>query len=217
MNTENGTNWGKKPTTPQNKVQNPQNRPLTREEAQRRQRAAQRKQARRGVLVARLIFMAFVYVVACGVIIGVVALMYSGSATAGRRLEVVDSEGETIYAESAVTGYINGTQYISATGLSSLCDFTLAGDSKEVTMYFHDIGQQLAFTDRSAVVEINGEKKRLSSEIIFKKDYYIPLELIENYFCGITIEQGKTGEILLSVEEGGLSLRSVAQSETTPA
>ncbi len=211
MNTENGTNWGKNPTAPQNNVQNShRRRPLTREEALRR------RQARRSVLVARLIFMALVYVLSCALIVGVVALMYSGSGASGRRLEVVDSKGNTLYTEAASACYIDGAQYISATGLSALCDFTLAGDSKEVTMYFHDIGQQISFSDRSAVVEINGEKKRLSSEIVFKSDYYIPLELIENYFNGVTIEQGKTGTISVSAA-GGISLRSWIQSETEPA
>lgn len=218
MNTENGTNWGKKPTTPQNKVQNPpQKRPLTREQALRRQREAQRRRERRSVLIARLIFMAMVYLVVCAIMTGVIALMYSGSSADGKRLLVLDAEGETLHSVPASVGYIDGAQYISATGLSALCDFTLAGDSKEVTMYFHNIGQQISFTDRSAVVEINGEQKRLSSKIIFKNDYYIPLELIEDYFCGVTIGQSKSGAITVSLAEEGLSLRTMTQSDTTPA
>ncbi len=216
MSMENRTNWVENQTAPQNNGRN--RRPLTKEEAQqRREKAEQRRRARRNVLVARLIFMVVVYVFTCALFAGVLALMYSGSYSSGRRLEVVDAKGETLYAESAANSYIDGKQYISATGLSALCDFILAGDSKEVTMYFHDIGQHISFTDRSAVVEINGEKKRLMSEVFFKNDYYIPLELIENYFCGVTIEQGKAGTILVSVTEEGLSLRCWQQSETEPA
>ena len=216
MSTENRTNWVENPTAPQNNGQN--RRRLTKEEAQqRREIAEKRRRARRSVLVARLIFMAVIYVLICAIFAGVLALMYSGSYAGGRRLEVVNAEGETLYSESAASGYIDGKQYISATGLSALCKFTLAGDSKEVTMYFHDIGQHISFTDRSAVVEINGEKKRLSSEVFFKNDYYIPLELIENYFCGVTIEQGKAGTLLISATGDGLSLRSWQQTETEPA
>ncbi len=218
MNTEKSTNRGARPRAPQGNVNRPPvRRRLTREEwEERKRREEARRKERREVFLARLSVVLVIYAVACILIAGLVTVIYRGNDGGGTSVQILGKDGKAVYTEQYVTSYKNGTQYISATGLSKLYDFTLAGDSKQVTMYFHNIGEKIAFTDDSCVVEINGERRRLSTAIIFQNDYYIPVELIKNYFNGVKIGRSKAGAVTLA-KEGRLSLRSFEQTDTEPS
>ncbi len=218
MNTEKSTNGGVKQRVPQSRVQKaPVRRKLTREEwEERKRREEERRKERRSVFLARTVVVLVIYLAACIMIAGLVTVLYRGNSGGGTSVQILGNDGKAVYTEAAYTSYRDGAQYISATGLSELYDFTLAGDSNQVTMYFHNIGEKIVFTDNSYVVEINGVKRRLSSAIVFKNDYYIPLELIKNYFNGITIGRSKRGAITLAAE-GKLSLRSFEQTATEPS
>lgn len=225
MSAENNTNWGKQPNKAQNiakkSAKKPQKRPLTPEEEARRRRALAKRKQKRETFFARLILCAAIYAAFCLAITGFVITRYRGSdvSSYAASLVVADKKGDALYKIPASQADIHGVEYISASALSSLYKFTLAGDKNEVTLHFHNIDQSISLFKDSAVVEMNGEKVRLGAKIIFTNDYYIPLELIENYFDGAIIERDtKKGVITLSQnEEVDFTLRLHLPQLTTPA
>lgn len=225
MNAENNTNWGKQPKKAQNiakkRAKKPQKRPLTPEEEAKRRRALERRRRKRETFFARLILCVAIYMAFFIAITGFVVTRYRGSKVSdyAAALVVADNEGKALYKIPAAQADINGVEYISASALSTLYKFTLAGDKNEVTLHFHNIDQSISLFKNSAVVEINGENVRLGAKIIFTNDYFIPLELIENYFDGAIIERDtKKGVITLSQNEKvDFTLRLHLPQLTTPA
>ena len=226
MSTENSTNRGKPPVKPHNipqKRQNPPRRPLTEEQIDaRNKRLAKQERLRREkreTFFARLSLCLIIYVVFC-ILTGlfVYSLYTGGSAAEGDRMVIADSEGNSIKKITAARANIDGVQYVSASDLSLLYRFTLAGDKKQVTLYFHNIDQSISLYKDSAAVEINGSMIRLGANIVFTDDYYIPVELIETYFYGAIIER-ENGTTTLSRkgEDDGFTLRVHAPEAPIPA
>lgn len=205
MDGQNNTNWAKQPHKSQNIAKNsadyPPRRPPNPQTEERRRRELARRRQRRETFFARLIFGAAVYLAFLLVIAGFVFSLYRGSASGSGAADLVvaDADGKELARLPSSRADLNGVEYVSASALSAVYDFTLAGDKNEVTLHFHNIGQSLSLFRDSAVVEMNGEKIRLGARIIFTDDYYIPLELIENYFNGAIIERdGGKGVTTLS-------------------
>lgn len=200
MEGQNNTNGVREPRNAQNIAENSKTaapkRRLSPAEEERRRRAAEIRRNKRETFFARLLFGAAIYFAFFLAIAGFVFSLYRGSANSAGAMSLVvaGSEGEELCTVSAKKADVNGVEYISAEALSFIYDFTLAGDMNTVTMHFHNLGQSLTLFRDSAVVEMNGEKIRLGSKIIFTDDYYIPLELIENYFNGAIIERDSEEE-----------------------
>ena len=226
MNTENNTNRGKRPQKTQNidpKRPAAPKKPLTQEQIDARNKriaeAERKRRERRETFFARLSLCLIIYVVFCIVTALFVYSLYNGGgADAGYRLYIEDNKGNNIKKISASASNINGFQYISASDLALLYKFTLAGDKEQVTLYFHNIDQNVSLYKNSSVVEINGSKVRLSTDIFFTDDYYIPVEMIETYFHGAIIKREK-GITTLSRrgEDDGFTLRVHAPVPAVPA
>ncbi|MBR6594131.1 MAG: hypothetical protein IKK83_02985 [Clostridia bacterium] len=230
MNSENNTNRGSRPVNTQNigihNAQNPQNPPLRRrklteeEIAERKIKEAERRRERRQTFFVRFVFGAAVYLVCCLLIVGIVAALYlSSGGESTPALSIVNGQDKELYRIPADSFIMDGTPYISATGLAYLYDFTLAGDKNQVTLHFHNIDQSISLYKDSSSVLINGSFVRIGAPIIFKNDYYIPMELIKNYFVGAIISyDSKKGVAKLSVAgDVGFTLTVHAPTETVPA
>lgn len=225
MNAENHTNWVNNADKAHNVAKKApsgaQKRPVSPQAAERMRRAAERRRRKRETFFVRLAFCAAIYLTVCLMITLFVVSLYRGSTVSddAARISVKDSSGKELCRLSAEKANVNGVEYISASALSRLYRFTLAGDKNEVTLHFHNIGQSVSLHRDSAVVEISGEGVRLGAKIIFTDDYYIPLELIENYFNGAIIERdGNKGVITLSQNaEADFYLRLQLPQETVSA
>ncbi len=190
-------------------------------DAARKRKAMQERlrRERKETFFARLSLCLIIYVAFCLLTALFVYSLYTGGDSAlENKLVITDSEGKAIETISASASNIDGVQYVSASDLALLYKFTVAGDKEQVTLYFHNIDQSLSLFKNSSAVEINGSTVRLSSNIIFTDDYYIPLELIENYFYGaiITREAGKT-TFYRSGENDGFTLRVALPTPAVPA
>ncbi len=226
MSTENNINRGKAPEKTHNVAPKQAVKPkkvLTPEQIDaRNKRIAEAQRLRREKIetfFARFTLCIIIYVVIC-LLTGffVYSLYNGGGAEQGYRLYIADSKGTPVKKISAAASNIDGVQYISATNLSLLYKFTLAGDKNQVTLYFHNIDQSISLYKNSAAVEINGSMVRLSSAIIFTDDYYIPVELIETYFYGAIIKREKGITTLSRTgEDDGFTLRIHAPQPAVPA
>lgn len=188
--------------------------------AERRIKAAERKRERRQTFFVRFLFGTAVYLLCCLLIVGIVAALYlGGDKGSSLSLSVVDGKGEELCRISGDSFIIDGTPYVSATGLACLYDFTLAGDKNQVTLHFHNVDQSISLYKDSSLVLINGSLVRIGAPIVFKNDYYIPLELIKNYFVGAIISyDGAKGIAKLSAAgDVSFSLTVHAPTETVPA
>ena len=220
MGSENNINRGKAPQSTHNVAHSgaPKRvRRLTPEEIEERKlKLAERKRERRATLVARLIFGGVVYLVCCIVIAGVALSAYFWSSESElAELNIVDAKGNVLYEAKDEAFIINNVPYVSATGLAKIYDFTLAGDKTRVSMHFHNVDESISFTKDSTGVYINGQPVRLTSPIIFTDDYYIPLELIRNYFLGATIRYDKEeGVATLSANKEAFTLKLHPSVET---
>lgn len=207
MGTENNTNRGFAPEKTHNVAPSGTRRTVRRltpeEIEERRAKAAEQRRQRRETFFARLIFGAMVYLLCTLIIFGFVASLYFWTESPEiLTLEILDGRGEVLETVEGDEFIINNVPYVSATALSGIYDFTLAGDKNRVSLHFHDAEESLSLTKDSSSVEINGCKVRLSAPIIFTDDYYIPLELIRNYFNGVTIVYDSEEETArLSVDE----------------
>lgn len=225
MGSENNTNWVNNADKAHNVAKKApsgaQKRPLSPQERERLHRAEERRRRKRETFLVRFAFCAAVYLMVCLIITGFVVSLYRSSTVSddAARIVVADGNGKKLYELSAAEANVNGVEYISASALSKLYDFTLAGDKNEVTLHFHNIGQSVSLHRDSAVLEMNGESIRLGAKIIFTGDYYIPLELIENYFNGAIIERDDDkGVITLSQNsEAAFYLRLQLPQETVSA
>lgn len=225
MSAENHTNWVSNADKAHNVAQKApsgaQKRPVSPQAAERMRRAAERRRRKRETFLVRLAFCAAIYFTVCLLIAGFVVSLYRGSTVSddAARIVVKDSNGKELCKLAAEDANVNGVEYISASALSKLYSFTLAGDKNEVTLHFHNIGQTVSLHKNSAAVEVGGESVRLGAKIIFTDDYYIPLELIENYFNGAIIERdSKKGVITLSQNaEASFYLRLQLPQETVSA
>lgn len=192
MGTENNTNRGIAPKRTHNVAPSgasTRGRRLTPEEIEERKRkAAEARRERRSVFFARFVFGTIVYALCGLVIFGFVASLYLWTEESELlTLNVTDPKGEVLHTATGDGFIINNVPYVSATALAEIYDFTLAGDKNRVSLHFHNGEDSLSLVKDSSAVEVNGCKVRLSAPIVFTDDYYIPLELIRNYFNGVTI------------------------------
>ena len=224
MNTENNTNRGINHQKAHNIAPNngkKRVRRLTPEEIEaRRIQAEELRIEKRQTFIVRFIFGTLVYLLCCGIIFGAVFSMYFRSEEPDiLTLQVLDTKGNVLSTSEGDKFIINNVPYISATELSYLYDFTLAGDKTRVSLHFHNADESLSLTKDSTAVSINGSSVRLTAPIIFTDDYYIPLELIRNYFNGVTIVYDNEEETArLSVKPDLKSyLRLYTQNDTPQA
>lgn len=109
--------------------------------------------------------------------------------------------------------------YVSLTDLDKLCDFSVAGDDKALTLMLRGSGETLECFANSSFMYINGTPARLSAPILYEdREYYIPVELLEQYFSGFDIlyEKGVCA-ISLAKENGGvLELKFKTQKVSEP-
>lgn len=107
-------------------------------------------------------------------------------------LRVVESDGETRIASYSVEEANNRYGlYVPYSVLASHCDFGVAGDSEQVTLYLPDAGGStgsILCNRDSSLIEINGSSVRLPSPVLFAgSDYLLPVSLFENYLTGLDI------------------------------
>ena len=107
-------------------------------------------------------------------------------------LRVMDSDGETRIASYSVDEANNRYGlYVPYSVIAPYCNFGVAGDSEQVTLYLPDAGGvtgSILCNRDSSLIEINGNPVRLSSPILFEgDDYLLPVSLFESYLSGLDI------------------------------
>lgn len=100
---------------------------------------------------------------------------------------VYDDDDETKYSQESV--FINGALYIPYAELDKIGDFIITGDSSSITIISGTSDDYCTLYDGSLFMYVGNVPFRLTSPVIFgDSDYYIPIEIVENYMLGMTVE-----------------------------
>lgn len=91
--------------------------------------------------------------------------------------------------------YDNETVYVNFTVLRDYCGFYESGDRKEFRYILPSDGSQFTVTDRSAMVNMNGNIIYMDAPaIVTEGQLYLPLDFVDHYIEGISIEHQKRTE-----------------------
>jgi len=117
-------------------------------------------------------------------------------------INLINQKGKTIAASSVKQANKSYGLYISLTDLDKLCDLSVAGDGDKLTVMLRKSGESLECYTNSSFMYINGNPARLSIPILYENyEYYLPVELLEQYFIGIDIVYEK-GVCTMSLVDG---------------
>ncbi|HPE95202.1 MAG TPA: hypothetical protein PLT66_03955 [Bacillota bacterium] len=98
-----------------------------------------------------------------------------------------DDDDKTKYSQESV--FINGALYIPYAELDKIGDFIITGDSHRITIISGTSDDYCTLYDDSLFMYVGNVPFRLTSPVIFgDSDYYIPIEIVENYMLGVTVE-----------------------------
>ena len=122
--------------------------------------------------------------------------------TALYSLRVLESDGETRIASYSVEEANNRYGlYAPYSVLAPYCDFGVAGDSEQITLYLPDAGGStgsILCNRNSSLVEINGSPVRLSAPVLFVgDDYLLPISLFESYLSGLDISYDEEKQLCI--------------------
>lgn len=103
-------------------------------------------------------------------------------------LQVIDSETDkTLFSYSASRANNSYGLYLSYEDLSEYCNFGVAGDEKQVTLYLTATDSIVCYKN-SSLLSVNGNTVRISAPVLFEGDNYLfPVTLFENYLSGVEV------------------------------
>ena len=103
-------------------------------------------------------------------------------------LEVVDAETDKrLFNYSAGRANNSYGLYLSYRDLSDYCDFGIAGDDSQITLFLSEKDSIICYRNSSRL-SVNGNTVRISSPILFEEDdYLLPVSLFETYLTGVTV------------------------------
>lgn len=196
---------------------------LTPEQLEAKKRAEDKKKAaakrKRETFYLRLALTLVIYLILCLIIAGLISVLYNSGAEKGKSYSLTLMLDETkVYTAGTAEMKADGGLYLPVEQLSEICPITVAGDSKELLIYFHDGDQTLTVTKDSAAVSVNGTPVRLDSKVIFSNnDVKLPVELFERYVNGITVSYNEdTAVCTLSKSSNSAVRLKLSAPEATP-
>ena len=111
-----------------------------------------------------------------------------GTGTSLYSLTAVDAETETtLFSYSAARANNSYGLYLSYKDLAKYCDFGIAGDDSQVTLFLSEKDSIVCYRN-SSLLSVNGNTVRISAPVLFEEDdYLIPVSLFESYLTGVTV------------------------------
>lgn len=111
-------------------------------------------------------------------------------------LEAVDAETDKkLFSYSAGRANNSYGLYLSYQDLSQYCDFGIAGDATQVTIYLSEKDSIVCYRN-SSLLSVNGNTVRISSPVLFEEDdYLLPVSLFETYLTGVTVTYDTSSKV----------------------
>ncbi len=140
--------------------------------------------------VFAVVFLLFVmYAILLALVAGGVLYSFNKSGRSPQAYSLrLNSEGKRLYyfdAEEVNNAY---GFYVPFENLSVLCDLSIIGDKDKIIVSVNDSSGSVVCSNNSSLVYVNHNPVRLSSPVLFYNDFLLPVELIDNYFLGLTVE-----------------------------
>lgn len=103
-------------------------------------------------------------------------------------LEAIDAETDKrLFSYSAGRANNSYGLYLSYSDLSDYCDFGIAGDDSQITLFLSEKDSIICYRN-SSLLSVNGNTVRIPSPILFEEDdYLLPVSLFETYLTGVTV------------------------------
>ena len=103
-------------------------------------------------------------------------------------ITAVDAETETrLFSYSAGRANNSYGLYLSYKDLANYCDFGIAGDDSQVTIFFSEKDSIVCYKN-SSLLSVNGNTVRISAPVLFEEDdYLLPVSLFESYLTGVEV------------------------------
>ena len=103
-------------------------------------------------------------------------------------LEAIDAETETkLFSYSAGRANNSYGLYLSYNDLAKYCDFGIAGDSQQITLFLSEKDSIVCYRN-SSLLSVNGNTVRISAPVLFEEDdYLLPVSLFESYLSGAEV------------------------------
>lgn len=103
-------------------------------------------------------------------------------------LIAVDAETEkSLFSYSAGRANNSYGLYLSYKDLANYCDFGVAGDDNQITLFFSEKDSIVCYRN-SSLLYVNGNTVRISAPVLFEDDdYLLPINLFESYLTGVTV------------------------------
>ncbi len=187
---------------------------------ERRNRIRTAKKSRRQLVYAAcVLFLAF-YFAFCLVITLYYYLSFNSTPDEAElySISILNERGKTVARTSAEGANKRFGFYISLGQLDKLCDLSVAGDEGKLTIILRESGENLECFTNSSFLYINGNPARLSIPVLYENyEYYLPVELIEQYFMGVNIVYEKgICKMSLADKEAALELKLKSQPLCPP-
>lgn len=131
-------------------------------------------------------------------------------------LKVTYQDGKSS-AYDADDVYFNDTLYIPYTELDNLCDFIITGDKDRITLIVRTGDDYCTLYNNSQFMYVGNVPFRLTAPVVFSDDdYYIPIEVIENYMVGLDIVYDNDKDICTVSLDGSNKITFVGKYQTSP-
>ncbi len=171
---------------------------------ERRNRIKEVKKNRRQMVCAvMVVFLTFYSVISLVIVLYYyISFNSTPSETVLYSVSMVNQKGKTVAAASVSQSNKAYGLYVSLTDLDTLCSLSVAGDGEKLTIMLRKSGEILECFTNSSFMYVNGNPARLSIPILYENyEYYLPVELLEQYFIGVDIKYIK-GKCVMSLAEG---------------
>ena len=158
--------------------------------AKRKLKLAEVKRRKRELFILKLVIFLTFYILINLVIVGFIffSIKNQDETTKINRIELVFDESRTVKLPGD-TLVKNNIVYIPFEKLDQLCNFVLTGDSSKITLIMNSGIDYTSFYKDSNLAYIGGSSYRISAPVLFEKDdYYIPLDFVNNYMKGISVD-----------------------------
>ena len=142
----------------------------------------------------------------------------SGEKAPDEPLKITYIDDNTVVLDKEHYSYKNGEYYVSLTKLSRICNFTLHGNAKNMTVSLAD-GTDASFDVGAKSVKISGTYSILKNPTYFRSGHlFIPISFFEDFCKGTKAEFDKKGKVrglnLIFEKNFGFNTSALAESET---
>ena len=178
-----------------------------------------KRNRRQFVYAAMVVFLTF-YVVLCLAVFLYYYISFNSDtgSTTLYSIRILNQKGKTLALSDAEQANKRFGFYISLTDLDKLCDLSVSGARDKLTLILRQSGEYLECFTNSSFLYVNGNPARLSIPVLYEnREYYLPVELIEQYFIGVNIVYEKgVCKMSLAGDNPVLELKLKKQPISTP-